>query len=203
MKKVSGVFIVFFAFLIAHGQEPALPTQEWCRWAFQQIPDRKLLSQVDSTAFSSDFFCLLNEIGRLDEWFFETYECKPPGAGCLNYWYSDMEASRLDGDRAMVSFDFAPKPALEGEVIVTIDHPDYLNYDGTRVTTYRMSVKYEKGDWRINDWDSKWTEIALVFKDYQKNEGGNIEITPRALAIIDRYLEHRPIQELLESSGYN
>ena len=198
MKKAALLFIIFAPFQIAHSQEPAPPTREWCEWAFRQIPDQKMLSEVDSTAFSSDFYCLLNEIERLDEWFFETYECKPPGAGCLNYWYSDMEASRLDGDRAKVSFDFAPKPALEGEVIVTIDHPDYLNYDGTRVTKYRMSVKYENGDWRINDWDSKWTEIALVFKDYQKNESDNIEITPRALVIISGYIEHHPVPVFFE-----
>ena len=198
MKKAVLLFFLFFPFLIVNGQEPAPPTREWCEWAFRQIPDQKTLKtleEVDSTAFSSDFYCLLNEIERLDEWFFETYECKPPGADCLNYWYSDMEASRLDGGRAKVSFDFAPKSALEGEVIVTINHPDYLNYDGTRVTKYRMSVKYENGDWRINDWDSKWTEIALVFNDYQKNESGNIEITPRALAIISGYLEHHPIPD--------
>ena len=76
------------------------------------------------------------------------------------YWYSDMEGSRLDGGRAKVYFDFTPKSPLEGEVIVTIDHPDYLNYDGTRVSKYRMPVKYEKGAWRINDWDGKWVEVS-------------------------------------------
>lgn len=70
-----------------------------------------------------------------------------------------------------------------------------MNNDGTRVTKYPMSIVYESGDWRINDWDSKWTEIAIDFGLYQKYESGNIEVDGRALAIIDRYLDHRPIQE--------
>ena len=183
---------------IAYGQEPAPPAREWCEWAFRQIPDHKKLSEADSTAFSSDFYCLLKEVVRLCEWELDTCGWKPEGADCMLYWYSDMEGSRLDGGRAKITFEFTPKTPLEGVVLVTIDHPDYLNYDGTRVTKYPMSVVYENGAWRINDWDSKWTEIAIVFKDYQRNESGNIEVDGRALAIIDRYLEHHPIQELLD-----
>ena len=203
MKKAVLLFILFFPFLIVHAQEPAPPSQEWCEWAFRQIPDHKKLGEADSTAFSSDFYCLLREVDRLNEWGFDTYGWKPEGADSMLYWYSDMEGSRLDGGRAKLSFEFTPETPLEGVVSVTIDHPDYLNNDGTRVTKYPMSIVYENGDWRINDWDSKWSEIAIAFGLYQKYESGNIEVDGRALAIIDKYLDHRPIQELLESLGYN
>ena len=108
------------------------------------------------------------------------------------YWYSDMEGSRLDGDRAKLFFEFLPKTPLVGVVMVTINHPNYLNNDGTRVTKYPMSIVYENGNWRINDWDTKWTDIAVDIGLYQKYESGNIEINPRALAIISGYLEHHP-----------
>lgn len=200
MKKATVLFILFFAFLMVKGQEPVPPAREWCEWAFQQIPDHKNLEEVDSTAFSSDFYCLLKEVDRLNTWEEEACDCKPMGGDCLLYWYSDMEGSRLDGGRAKRSFEFAPKTPLEGVVTVTIDHPDFLNYDGTRVTKYPMSVVYENGAWRINDWDSKWTEIAIDFGLYQKYESGNIEVDGRALAIIDRHLDHHPIRELLEEN---
>ncbi|MBR0299247.1 MAG: DUF1653 domain-containing protein [Bacteroidales bacterium] len=189
VRRQALLLLFLFSFLVANGQEPAPPTQKWCEWAFRQIPDRKNLEEVDSTAFSSDFYCLLKELDRLATWQYETCDCKPPGADCLLYWYSDMEGSRLDGDRAKLSFEFLPKTPLAGVVMVTMDHPDYLNYDGTHVTKYPMSIVYENGDWRIIDWDSKWSEIADDFGLYQKYESGNIEINPRALAIISGYLE--------------
>ena len=195
MKKMIILLCCLLSSIIAFGQDPKPPTQEWCKWAFGQLPDRKSLSEVDSTAFSSDFYCLLKEVDRLDEWFFETYECKPPGAGCTYYWYSDMEGSRLDGGRAKVYFDFTPKSPLEGEVIVTIDHPDYLNYDRTRVSKYRMPVKYENGAWRINDWDGKWVEIAVAFREYQYYESENVTIDSRALTIINKDLENVKLSE--------
>ena len=189
MKRMIILLCCLLSSIIAFGQDPKPPTQEWCEWAFGQLPDRKSLSEVDSTACSSDFYCLLKEVDRLDEWYLETYECKPPGADCTMYWYSDMEGSRLDGGRAKVYFDFTPRSPLEGEVIVTIDHPDYLNYDGTRVSKYRMSVKYENGAWRINDWDAKWVEIAIVFRRYQIYYG-NVTIDSRAQAIINKHFEN-------------
>ena len=195
MNKAILVLICFLSAFVAHGQEPTPPTQEWCEWAFGQLPDRKSLSEVDSTAFSSDFYCLLKEVDRLDEWYLETYECKPPGADCTMYWYSDMEGSRLDGGRAKVYFDFTPRSPLEGEVIVTIDHPDYLNYDRTRVSKYRMPVKYEKGAWRINDWDGKWVEIAVAFREYHYYESENVIIDSRALTIINKDLENVKLSE--------
>ena len=192
MKRILLLVTSLFSILNTFGQEPSPPTQEWCEWAFGQLPDQKSLSEVDSTAFSSDFYCLLKEVDRLDEWFFETYECEPPGAGCTNHWYSDMESdmesSRLDGGRAKVYFDFTPKSPLEGEVLVTIDHPDYLNYDGTRVSKYRMYVKYENGAWRIDDWNGKWVDIAFAFRKYHI-EVGNVAIDSRAQTIINQYIE--------------
>jgi hypothetical protein len=195
MKRMIILLCCLLSSIIAFGQDPKPPTQEWCEWAFGQLPDRKSLSEVDSTAFSSDFYCLLKEVDRLDEWYLETYECKPPGADCTMYWYSDMEGSRLDGGRAKVYFDFTPRSPLEGEVIVTIDHPDYLNYDRTRVSKYRMPVKYEKGAWRINDWDGKWVEIAVAFREYQYYESENVIIDSRALTIINKDLENVKLSE--------
>ena len=190
MKRMIILLCCLLPSVIAFGQDPKPPTQEWCKWAFGQIPDKKDFADADSTAFSSDFYRLLKEVYRLSKWEFETYGCEPAGDGCLLYWYGDMEGSPLDGGRAKVSFDFTPKSPLEGEVIVTIDHPDYMNYDGTRVSKYRMSVQYENGAWRINDWDGKWVEIAMVFREYQNFESGKVTIDSRAQAIINQYLEN-------------
>jgi hypothetical protein len=190
MKRLLLLVIGLSPILNTFGQEPPSPTREWCEWAFGQIPDKKDFADADSTVFSSVFYRLLKEVYRLSRWEFETYGWMPEGDGCLLYWYGDMEGSPLDGGRAKVSFDFTPKSPLEGEVIVTIDHPDYLNYDGTRVSKHRMSVKYENGAWRINDWDGKWVEIAIVFREYQNFESGNVTIDSRAQAIINKYLEN-------------
>ena len=195
MKRTIILLCCLLLGIIAFGQDPEPPTQEWCKWAFGQIPDKRVFADADSTAFSSDSYCLLKEVDRLYKWELDTYGWKPEGADCLLFWYDGMEGSRFDGGRAKVYFDFTPKSPLEGEVIVTIDHPDYLNYDGTRVSKYSMSVKYENGAWRINDWDAKWVEIAIVFRRYQKYENGNVTIDSRAQAIINQHFENAELPD--------
>lgn len=193
MKKLAQLFILC-TILFACGQEPAPPSQEWCEWAFWQIPDHKPLSQVDSTAFSADFFYLLKEVDRLSTWEYETFDFKPAGADCLSHWYDWMEGSRFDGGRATLSFTFTPTSHMAGEVSVTIDHPDFLNGDNTRVSHHEISVVYEDDAWRINDWDShKWVEIKDVLDTYQQIHCDKISIDSRARAILNRYLESFPV----------
>ena len=59
MKKAIILVSCFLSAFAAHGQEPAPPTQEWCKWAFQQIPDHRDIAEVDAEAFSVDFYTLL------------------------------------------------------------------------------------------------------------------------------------------------
>ena len=83
---------------------------------------------------------------------------------------------------------------MAGEVSVTIDHPDFLNGDNTRVSHHEISVVYEDDAWRINDWDShKWVEIKDVLDTYQQIHCDKISIDSRARAILNRYLESFPV----------
>ena len=196
MKKTALFFILFSGILTACGCRPAPPTQEWCEWALWQIPDNKPLSKVDSTAFSSDFYCLLKEVGRLSTWEYETYDFKPEGADCLYYWYDGMEGSIFDGGRATLSFTFTPVSRLAGEVTVTIDHPDYLYLDGTHISQHKISVIFEDDAWRINDWNTrKWRELAEALVFYQQFYGDRVIINSQAKAILDSYLEKNPLPE--------
>ena len=196
MKKTVLFFILFSGILTACGCRPAPPTQEWCEWAFWQIPDNKPLSKVDSTAFTADFYCLLKEVDRLSTWEFETYDMKPEGDDCLYYWYNGMEGSVFDGGRATLSLSFTPVSRLSGEVAVTIDHPDYLYFDGTHISHHKISVIFENDAWRINDWNSrKWRELAEALVFYQQEHGDKIEINSRTKAILGKYLEKNPLQE--------
>ena len=199
MRKKVLFLLCLFSGLIAFGQEPAAPTQEWCEWAFWQIPDHKVLSEVDSTAFSADLFCLLKEMDRLSTWDEETYQSKPCADDYLVYWYDGMEGSVFDGGRTTLSFDYTPKSSWGGDVTVTINHPDYLNNDGTRVSKHTMSIIFEHDAWRINDWDAgKWMDAAIVFKHYQEHHGNEVSIDSRALEIIHPYLELHPIPVFFE-----
>ena len=195
MKNTALFFILFSGILTACGCRPAPPTQEWCEWAFWQIPDNKPLSKVDSTAFTADFYCLLKEVKRLSTWEFETYDMKPEGDDCLYYWYNGMEGSVFDGGRATLSLSFTPVSRLSGEVAVTIDHPDYLYLDGTHISHHKISVIFENDAWRINDWDGKWVEIAVAFREYQYYESENVIIDSRALTIINKDLENVKLSE--------
>ena len=71
MKKAITLLTCLLSVLVAYGQEPAPPAQEWCEWAFQQIPDHRDISEVDSKAFPIDFHTLLMIAFAIDEW-----ECK-------------------------------------------------------------------------------------------------------------------------------
>ena len=59
MKKAIILVSCFLSAFAAHGQEPAPSTQEWRKWAFQQIPDHRDIAEVDAEAFSVDFYTLL------------------------------------------------------------------------------------------------------------------------------------------------
>ena len=90
MKKTFLLLLCLLSVLVAHGQEPAPPTQEWCEWAFQQIPDHRNISEVDSKAFSVDFHTLLKIAFAVNEW---EHQKNPGDIGSgefLAYWYAEM-----------------------------------------------------------------------------------------------------------------
>ena len=95
MKKTILLLICFLSAFVAHGQEPAPPTQEWCKWAFQQLPDHRDISEVDAKAFSVDFYTLLKIAFAINEWEIE----KDPGyigsGEFLAYWYAGNGDSPL------------------------------------------------------------------------------------------------------------
>ena len=68
MKKTILILICCFSVFAAYGQEPAPPTQEWCKWAFQQLPDHRDISEVDAKAFSVDFYTLLKIAFAINDW---------------------------------------------------------------------------------------------------------------------------------------
>ena len=107
MNKAILVLICFLSAFVAHGQEPTPPTQEWCEWAFKQIPDHKLLAEVDSAAFSTDFYGLLKEVEELSFWEEEVCECRTDGNDLIYYWYDILfEESYFDKETTTVSFRY-------------------------------------------------------------------------------------------------
>ena len=69
MNKATILLICFLSAFVAHGQEPTPPSQEWCKWAFQQLPDHRDISEVDAKAFSVDFYTLLKIAFAINDWF--------------------------------------------------------------------------------------------------------------------------------------
>ena len=95
MNKATILLICFLSAFVAHGQEPTPPSQEWCKWAFQQLPDHRDISEVDAKAFSVDFYTLLKIAFAINDWEIE----KNPGyigsGEFLAYWYAGNGDSPL------------------------------------------------------------------------------------------------------------
>ena len=83
MKKTFLLLLCLLSVLVAHGQELAPPTQEWCEWAFRQLPDHRDIAEVDAKAFSVDFYTLLKIAFAINDWEIE----KDPGyIGSGYFW---------------------------------------------------------------------------------------------------------------------
>ena len=157
MNKAILVLICFLSPFVSHGQEPTPPTQEWCEWAFKQIPDHTLLSEVDSAAFSTDFYGLLKEVEELSFWEEEVCECRTDGNDLIYYWYDILfEESYFDKETTTVSFRYTSITPETGEVLITIHHPDIFAPGSTdEYSRHTMYLLFESGAWRIDEWDNR------------------------------------------------
>lgn len=151
MKKTILFLCCLLTSLIAFGQEPLPPTQEWCEWAFQQIPDHKNLSKVDADAFSIDFRTLLKISYTIDHWEWE----KDPGemgyGEFLFYWYAGNGDSPLDDPKHTVQFEVGEVQDGKTTLAVSIRTPSWPPYN-PEYHRFTMRLVYENDAWRIDDW---------------------------------------------------
>ena len=156
MKRIIILLCFILTSLIAFGQEPAPPTQKWCKWAFQQIPDHRNISEVDAKAFSNDFRTLLKVSFAIDEWESE----KNPGdigAEFLFYWYAGNGDSPLDDPGHSIEYKVGKVQDGKTTVDITIRTPAWLPY-GPEYHRFTMCLVYENDAWRIDDWLNKEDE---------------------------------------------
>lgn len=151
MKKAVLVLICVLSVHLAHGQEPAPPTQKWCEWAFQQIPDHQDLSEVDPQAFSVDFYALLKIAFAIDEWECEKNPGDIGGGEFLSYWYAGNGDSPLDDPDHSIQYKVGRIRDGKTAVAITIRTPAWLPY-GPEYHRFTMYLTYEDSAWRIDDW---------------------------------------------------
>jgi len=140
--------------------EPAPPTQEWCGWAFRQIPDHRDLSEVDSRAFSADFNTLLKIAYTIADW----EQVKEPGQigpEFLWYWYAGNGDSPLDDPGHTIQYKVGKVQDWKTAVYVVIHTPGRLPY-GPEYHRFTMYLIYENGAWRIADWFN-WDDAERGF----------------------------------------
>ena len=151
MKKSILFLLCFLSVLAAHGQEPAPPMQGWCQWAFQQIPDHRNISEVDSEAFSVDFFTLLKIAFTIDEWESEKNPGDIGGGEFLFYWYAGNGDSPLEDPAHSIQYKVGKVQDGKTTVDITIRTPGWLPY-GPEYHRFTMNLTYEDSAWRIDDW---------------------------------------------------
>ena len=150
MKKTILILICFLSVCAAHGQEPAPPTQEWCKWAFQHTPDHRDIAEVDAKAFSADFYTLLKIAFAIDEW----EHRKNPGeigAEFLFYWYAGNGDSPLDDPDHSIQYKVGKVQDGKTNVAVIIRTPAWLP-NGPEYHRFIMHLIFEDDAWRIDDW---------------------------------------------------
>jgi len=152
MKKTILYLCCLLISMIACGQEPLPPTQEWCEWAFRQIPDHKNLSKVEADAFSSDFRALLKISYTINDWEWE----KDPGeigyGEFLFYWYDGNGDSLLDDPQHAIQYEVGKVKDGRTTVEVSIRTPSWANEYNPEYHRFTMSLVYENDAWRIDDW---------------------------------------------------
>jgi hypothetical protein len=151
MRKSVLLLLCLFSVLITHGQEPAPPTQEWCEWAFRQIPDHRNLSEVETRAFSYDFFTHLMTAYALMEWEREKYPEELGEWEFLAYWYAGNGDSPLDEPDHSILYEVGTVQEGKTKVDIIIHAPAWRSI-GMEHRKFSMPIVYEKGAWAIDDW---------------------------------------------------
>ena len=151
MKKTVLLLLCLFSGLIAYGQEPAPPTQEWCEWAFRQIPDHRYPSEVETRAFSYDFFTHMMTAFALEEWEREKYPGEIGEWEFLAYWYAGNGDSPLDEPDHTIRYEVGTVQGGKTKVDITIRAPAWKSI-GMEYRHFTMSLVFEKGAWAIDDW---------------------------------------------------
>ena len=168
MKKTIILLCCLLSCLIACGQNPAPPTQQWCKWAFRQIPDHSGLSEVDAKAFSNDFRTLLKVAYVIEEWEIEKYPGELGGWEFLAYWYAGNGDSPLDDPNHTVQYKVGKVQDGKTSVDISIHAPSWL----PEVPRFTMNLVYENGAWRIDDW-LNWDYKERGFEPSMRKEVKN------------------------------
>ena len=133
MKKLFLLFTIIVLVFAGCSIRPAKPTQEWCKWAFNQIPDHKDISEIDSTAFSAEFY---------------------------------NGDSILEPEDSELKFETTEVADRKTTVKVKVYAPSFAPYSPTDYE-FDMSLVYEDGLWRIDDWSTPTSESTM--KDQVKS----------------------------------
>ena len=175
MKKIL-LLICLLTALVAHGQEPEPPTQEWCEWAFQQLPQDRDLSEVDSTAFSAGFFELLKEAIEAEEWDRVHFPDIQDNWNPWTHWYSGISGPLHSDINTILTIEVRPVNEKRTTVVYTIQI--IQPFPPNKHNNYYMPVVYENGAWRIDDWEEfvveymeskrEIAETAIYFNEEMK-----------------------------------
>ena len=151
MKKTFLLLFCLLTVFVAHGQEPLPPTQEWCEWAFRQLPDHRDIAEVDAKAFSVDFYTLLKIAFAINDWEIE----KDPGyigsGEFLAYWYAGNGDSPLSFRGHTIRYKVGIVQDGKTSVDITIHIPERSPYEPVNLR-FTMYLVYENESWRIDDW---------------------------------------------------
>ena len=151
MKKTFLLLLCLLTVFVAHGQEPSPPTQEWCEWAFRQLPDHRDIAEVDAKAFSVDFYTLLKIAFTINDWEIE----KDPGyigsGEFLAYWYAGNGDSPLSLRGHTIRYKVGIVQDGKTNVDIIIRIPERSPYEPVNLR-FTMYLVYENESWRIDDW---------------------------------------------------
>ena len=176
MKRAILLFICSLSNLIVHGQEPEPPTQEWCEWAFTQLPQDRELSKVDSTAFSAEFYELLKKAIETEEWDRVHFPDIHSDWNPWTHWYSGITGPLHSDVNTILTTEVLPVNEKRTTVVYTIQI--IQPFPPNKHQNYRMPIVYENGAWRIDDWNElgleywesrrELAEMAIYFNEEKK-----------------------------------
>ena len=156
-----------FSLFSTFAKDPEPPTQQWCEWAFQQIPDCKALTDVNPGAFTGGFFHQMKKVERQTQRMADLHDEGMEGDYLLRLWYSSLDGSPFDGGAVSVSFFFAATSAHSGEMSIVLHHPNNRNTTA-EYSRHTMFLVYQSRAWRINDWDTKRKEFLAYLQATKK-----------------------------------
>lgn len=145
---------------------------------------------ADSTIFTKEFVYIIFNYHRKG---YAEYLGEDADYGSCNYWYTNMDDYTLEDDKPKVKLELQIEDVHNDNASVFLTKTSLLYSDTEH---FKMIFKYEDGDWRLDDFLSKYGD------EYNRSQKQDAIDCLAAIPMSDENLRNQDISKIFEYHIY-